>query len=113
MDLPTPKIKRCADEAMDLQWDADEPGVMERAWHLPDGVVLHGPAPARFGVKIQRGHSDLYRVRVVWNRLTLDWDGLTRVQIMASSLKPLLAALGTDLWELLEQPTMSAKPQAA
>ena len=107
MDLPTPKIKRCADEAMELQWDPDAPGVMERTWHLPDGVVLHGPAPAQFGIKIQSGNNNQYRVRVVWNRLTLDWNSLTRVQIMASSLKPLLAALGTDLWALLEQPSQS------
>jgi hypothetical protein len=115
MNLPRPKIKRCCIEnnadasmsCMELQWDLDAPGIMERAWHLPDGVVLQGPAPARFGIIVHRIGKDSYRVRLVWNRLCLSWDGLTRVQIMASSLKLLLAALGTDLWHLLEQPAQS------
>jgi len=115
MDLPKPKIKCCCVETgseavmpgMELQWDTDAPGVMERAWHLPDGVVLQGPAPGRFGITIHRFGTDSYRVRLLWNRMCLSWDGLTRVQIMASALKSLLAALGTDLWELLEQPAQS------
>lgn len=112
MQLPTPKVERCFSErgfdpplsAMELDWDEDAPAVMERAWHLPDGVSLKGPAPQRFGVAIRRSGNDSYCVRVLWNRLCLSWDGLTRVQIMASSLKLLLDALGTDLWYLLNQP---------
>jgi hypothetical protein len=115
MNLPKPKIQRCSVDpdanapipCMELQWDIDAPGVMERAWHLPDGVVLQGPAPKRFGIAIHRLGKDSYRVRVVWNHLSFNWDSLSRVRIMASSLKPLLAALGTDLWQLLEQPAQT------
>jgi hypothetical protein len=72
MNLPRPKIKRCCIEnnadasvsCMELQWDLDAPGIMERAWHLPDGVVLQGPAPARFGIIVHRIGKDSYRVRL-------------------------------------------------
>lgn len=112
MHLPKPTVERCFFEnsfepplsAMELCWDPDAPGVMESAWHLPDGVVLKGPAPRRFGVTIHRLSNDSYRVRVLWNRLSLSWEGLTRVQIMTSALALVLNALGTDLWYLLNQP---------
>lgn len=90
--------------AMKLRWDLDAPGVADRAWHLPAGVCLNGPAPERFGVTIFRQSDNAYRVRVLWNQLCLSWQELTRVQIMTSALTPLLRALGTDLWYLLEQP---------
>jgi hypothetical protein len=90
--------------AMNLRWDPDAPGVAERAWHLPAGVCLNGPAPEHFGITIFRRTANAYRVRVLWNELCLDWQELTRVQIMTSALAPLLRALGTDLWYLLEQP---------
>ncbi len=62
MNLTKPKIKRCCIEdgieqpvpGMELQWDADALDASERAWHLPDGVVLKGPAPERFGIAIHR-----------------------------------------------------------
>ena len=111
MDLPRPEIERCFFErgfepplpAMDLCWDADAPGVAERVWYMPDAVLLKGPAPHRFGITIHRQGKDSYRVRVLWNRLSLCWDDLTRAQIMASSLALILNALGTDLWYLLNQ----------
>ena len=111
MELPRPEIERCFFErgfepplpAMDLCWDADAPGVAERVWHMPDGVLLKGPAPHRFGITIHRQGKDSYRVRVLWNHLSLCWDDLTRAQIMASSLALVLNALGTDLWYLLNQ----------
>ena len=80
------------------------PGVAERTWYLPDSVNLKGPAPNRFGITINRYARDTYRVRVLWNRLCLTWDELSRVQIMTSLLAPILNALGTDLWYLLNQP---------
>jgi hypothetical protein len=46
----------------------------------------------------------------------LTWLDLTRDQLLGSDLDPLLAALGTDLWYLLDQPmpqTVSTPPQAA
>ena len=111
MDLPRPEIERCFFErgfepplpAMDLCWDADAPGVAERVWYMPDAVLLKGPAPHRFGITIHRQGKDSYRVRVLWNHLSLCWDDLTRAQIMASSLALILTALGTDLWYLLNQ----------
>ena len=45
---------------------------------------------------------------MLWNSLCLSWEGLTRVQIMASSIAPVLRALGTDLWYLLTQPASSS-----
>jgi hypothetical protein len=112
MELPKPEIDRCFFErslepplpAMDLSWDPDVPGVAERFWYMPGGVLLKGPAPHRFGITIHRQGIDSYRVRVLWNSLCLCWDELTRLQIMASSLAIILDALGTDLWYLLNQP---------
>jgi hypothetical protein len=112
MDLPKPNVVRCFFEhtfdppmsAMELAWDPDAPGVAERVWHLPGGLVLKGPAPDRFGVTIRRHANDAYQVRVLWNGLCLSWAELTRVQIMTSALAIILGTLGTDLWYLLNQP---------
>lgn len=112
MDLPKPEVVRCFVErsfqpplpAMELRWDPDATGVADRAWYLPDNICLKGPAPERFGLTIRRRGDDAYQVRVCWNRLCLSWEGLTRVQIMSSSLAMLLQTLGTDLWYLLNQP---------
>ena len=120
MELPTPTIERCFFEntfdpplsAMELEWDPDAPGVMERSWYLPDGVVIKGPAPTRFGITIHRLGADAYRVRVLWNHLCLSWDNLTRMQLMTSSLALVLGALDTDLWHLLEQPVESVSRAA-
>jgi hypothetical protein len=112
MELPKPQVERCFFEnsfepplsAMALRWHPDGHGVAERTWHLPENVLLKGPAPHRFGITIHRQGDDSYQVRVLWNQLSLRWDDLTRVQIMASSLAIILNALGTDLWYLLNQP---------
>ncbi len=118
MELPKPEVVRCFFEksfeprlpAMELCWDPDAPGVAERTWYLPGSVSLKGPAPQRFGITIARYESDAYRVRVLWNRLSLNWDNLTRVQIMSSSIALVLNALGTDLWYLLNQPILDESP---
>ena len=110
--LPPPEIVRCFFEtrftphlaAMELRWDSDAPGAAEQAWHLPDSLCLRGPAPERFGVTLYRRGPDRYELRVLWNRLCLTWEDLSRSEIMASSLALLLGALGTDLWHLLDQP---------
>ena len=112
-DLSKPEVVRCFFQdsfqpplpAMILRWDAVTPVVLEHTWHLPAGLRIHGPAPERFGVTVYRQGADAYQLRVLWNGLCLSWEGLTRVQIMASSLAPVLRALGTDLWYLLAQPT--------
>jgi hypothetical protein len=114
-DLSKPAVVRCFFQdsfqpplpAMVLRWDTEAPVVEEHTWHLPEGVRIHGPAPVRFGVTVYRQGADAYQLRVLWNSLCLSWEGLTRVQIMASSLAPVLRVLGTDLWYLLTQPASS------
>ena len=89
-----------------LRWDADAPGFVDRVWHLPDNVVLKGAAPLRFGITVERHGPNSFRVRVLWNHLSLIWERLSRTQIMASSLATILDAVGTELWYLLEQPVV-------
>jgi hypothetical protein len=121
MDLPKPDVVRCFFEhtfdpplpAMELSWDPDSAGAYERVWHLPENVMLKGSAPERFGVTIHRNADNSYKVRVLWNRLCLNWDELTRRQIMTSSLTLVLGSLGTDVWYLLDQPVEEAALQAA
>ncbi len=110
--LPTPEVLRCYFDdgfqprlpAMCLRWGPDAMGEVERLWHLPEGVCLLGPAPQRFGISIRRGGSDTYVVRLLWDRTCLSWAALTRTDLLGSALAPLLAAMGTDLWFLLDQP---------
>ena len=112
MELPRPEVRRCFFDksfepplpAMALAWDHDAPGLAEHVWYLPGDVTVQGPAPDRFGVTVHRVGADSYRVRLLWNGLCLSWEHLTRVQVMTSALAPILAALGTDLWHLLNQP---------
>jgi hypothetical protein len=113
MEIQTkPEVLRCYFDktvqppipAMQLVWASDMAGAAERLWHLPGGVALKGPAPEYFGVTIERQHVNSYRLRILWNKLYLNWSQLSRLHIMACSLGPVLRALGTDLWYLLEQP---------
>lgn len=107
--LPVPEVVRCYfDEtfephlpAMCLRWC----GVTtERLWELPEGVTLMGPAPERFGVSIERVGRDAYRVRLLWDNSSFVWQSARRVQLLTSALAPVLRAIGTDLWYLLDQP---------
>jgi hypothetical protein len=110
--LPKPEMLRsCVDKSVTphlavrvLRWHPDAPGSAERAWHLPQGVCLHSPAPERFGIAIERFGDDAYKMHLQWNDLGLTWSLLTRVQIMTSSLSLILRALGMDLWRLLQEP---------
>ena len=112
MHLSKPEIERCyfddrfdpAMSVMELCWDPDCHPVMERQWCLPDGVILKGPAPDVFGISVYRTGDDAYQMRMLWNRLSLSWDGLSRAEIMATTLPALLQVLGTDVWYLLNQP---------
>lgn len=114
--LPKPEIERCFfDEsvephlpAMELRWDEDAPGLTRGDWRLPQNVILKGALPDRFGITVERQGRNAFRVRVLWNQMTLIWDGLTRREIIASSLSSILSALGTDLWYLLDQPVAEA-----
>jgi hypothetical protein len=110
--LPAPQVVRCYVHtgfqpqlpAMRLRWDPNALGTAERLWYLPGDVCLTGSAPEDFGVTIQRRAADAYAVRVLWNNTCLSWCSLTRVQLLTSALDPLLRAMGTDLWYLLDQP---------
>jgi hypothetical protein len=108
--LYPPQVVRCYfDDAFDslvpamcLRWDETE--AREDIWELPAGLRLVGPAPERFGVRVHRHSADGYAVRLLWDRTCLLWPTVTRRELMTSSLVPLLAAIGTDLWYLLDQP---------
>jgi hypothetical protein len=115
--LSSPEVLRCyLDEtftpglpAMCLRWESDGNEVEEQQWDMPEGVTLSGPLPERFGISIRRQRRDSYHVRLLWDRTCLVWQDLPRAQILASTLAPLLAAMGTDLWYLLEQPVQSTE----
>jgi hypothetical protein len=109
--LPVPEVLRCYFDdgfvprlpAMCLRWDSEAIG-SEQCWELPEGVRLIGPPPERFGIDIRRRGIDSYNVRLLWDRTCLTWEDLSRAQLLDSALAPLLGAMGTDLWYLLDQP---------
>jgi hypothetical protein len=113
--LPPPEVVRCYFDdafaprlpAMCLRWD---PAALadDRVWELAEGVQVVGPPPTRFGISIRRRGDDAYGVRLLWGRTGFCWDDLAHAQLVDSDLNPLLEALGTDLWYLLEQPVGSA-----
>ena len=41
------------------------------------------------------------------------WDDVSKVEILGCCLGPLLAAVGLDLWSMLEQPASRLKLRAA
>ena len=97
-----------------LRWAAEGPAA-ERLWELPEGLSILGAPPRRFGLHLRRHSADGYAVRLLWERAQLSWPALSRVELLGSSLAPLLAALGLDLWSLMEQPVSSQRlrPRAA
>jgi hypothetical protein len=97
-----------------LRWSKG-PGPAERLWELPEGMCVVGTGPRRLGLHIRRGAGDGYAVRLLWESTQLSWPALSRVELLASCLAPLLAALGVDLWSLLEQevPHRPVRPRAA
>jgi hypothetical protein len=86
-----------------LRWE-DEPGRGERLWELPEGLCVVGSAPRRLGFHIRRQKEDCYAVRLMWENTHLTWPTLSRMELLASCLSPVLGALGIDLWSMLEQP---------
>jgi len=111
---PAQVVRKVVDEAFDihspvlvLQWS--DGGATERLWELPDGFSIVGGAPQRFGLLVRRHSSDAYGVRMLWDRTQLVWRGVSRLELLGSCLAPLLAAVGLDLWSLLEQPVPSAR----
>lgn len=119
--LPAPEAVRCYFDTtfephlpvMCLRWRMDDTEE-EPVWQLPEGVRFSG-LPRHFGIRIQRRSANSYAVRLLWDRTRLTWLDLTRDQLLDSDLDPLLAALGTDLWYLLDQPlrTDRTPPRAA
>ena len=76
---------------------------------LPQDYHGGGPQDGRFGLLIRRNSSDAYNVQILWDRTQLSWRAVSRLDLLASCLSPLLAAVGLDLWSLLEQPILSAR----
>jgi hypothetical protein len=119
--LPTAEVvRKSIDETFDehapvwlLRWQDDGPG--ERLWQLPEGLCVVGGPPRRLGLSIRPQPSGSYAVRLLWERTLLGWPGLSRVELLGSCLAPLLAALGLDLWSMLQQPVAAARvrPRAA
>ncbi len=107
---PAEVVRKYIDEEFDLhtpvqvlRWPGD-PAPAERLWDLPEGLCVVGGPPTRLGVSIRRQNGSAYAVRLLWERSVLSWTGLSRAEVLGSCLGPLLAALGVDLWSLLEQP---------
>ena len=99
--------------AMCLRWP-NEPGCRRAVlWKLPDKVRLISPAPRRFGVRILRNADDSYDVCLVWDRLSLHWPNAQRAELIGSGMETVLAALGTELGHLLEQPIAAPLKAAA
>src|SRR5262245_7754867 len=118
---PVEVVRKSVDETFDpltpvmqLRW-ADHGPASERLWELPEGLSILGTPPRRFGLQLRRHGQDSYAVRLVWEQAQLSWPALSRIQLLGSSLAPLLTALGLDLWSMLEQPipTARARPRAA
>jgi hypothetical protein len=114
-------VRKFIDEAFDpaapvlvLRWPGNE-GQAERLWEMPEGLCLAGSAPTRFGWRIRRTGADSYHVRIAWDRTVLAWASLPRAEVLGCCLGSVLAALGVELWSILEQPAPSAasRPRAA
>lgn len=120
--LPTAHVvRKYVDDTFDthtpilvLRW-AEQGPASERLWELPEGLSILGTPPERFGLCLRRHSADGYDVRLVWERTQLSWPALSRIELLSSSLAPLLAAMGLDLWSLLEQPIpgVRMRPRAA
>lgn len=123
--LPSPQIVACEDVslgldefflpemgALRLHWDDAVEALRPRNWTLPLRHVVEGPAPTRFGIRVTRYGEDQYSVHVVWNRSGIAWTDLNRREIQESDLGCLLAAMGTNLDDLLNQPVQVESPPA-
>jgi hypothetical protein len=114
--LPAPQVSGCDFDdgfapplaVMRLDWPAEADG--RRLWSLPGRLLRAGPPPHRFGLRVQRRGPDCYAVCLVWDAGHFLWPELGREQILSSDLAPLLAALGTDLAYLLDQPIRDGPP---
>jgi hypothetical protein len=114
MTLPEPEVVDCGFDdtfvprlaVMRLRW----PGASlahETVWRLPGRVRLVGGPPEQFGIRIRRTETDRYYAYLLWNGLFIRWADLRSQQLLSSSLRSLLAAMGTDLRHLLSQPIVA------
>jgi len=95
--LPAVEVLRRTARGAYLAWEDAE----RRDWCLPGGVTLSAEPPGFFGFACQRRRFG-YRVAVRWDGRRLAWRGLSRDDLLRGDLGSLLAAVGVDLWELLE-----------
>lgn len=115
MTLPQPEVVGCYFDigfmppiaAMLLRW-AEESA---EDWSLPAGEAVHGPLPRRFGVRVRRQDEDAYNLTLVWDSTYRQWFSLRRHEIVGTAVEPILAALGTPLAYLLDQPVGAAELQ--
>jgi hypothetical protein len=91
---------------MQLRWPGPA-GETSQAWLLPRSETLHGPPPRRFGLLIRRQAEDAYAISLVWDSTCRQWFSLRRHEVLGTALEPVLAALGTRLDYLLDQPVGS------
>jgi hypothetical protein len=116
-NFPEPEVVSCYFDdafvphlaAMHLRWP-DEGGNDTVLWHFPGNVRVISPLPDRLGLRIHRTGTDAYEIYLRWNSMSLHWQDTPRSQLVRSSIGPVLAALGTDLEHLLEQP-LPGEPQ--
>lgn len=111
--LPEPDLVSCLviDEvqphmlAMRLNWP-DDVLTQAQIWDLPGGQQQFSPAPECFGIVLHRSAEDAYVIRLWWDGCYFTWQNLTRQEIENTCLHRLLAALGSDLPFMLEQPIL-------
>ena len=118
--MAEPRIVRCLFDhslephlvALELDWQGTPWAAGQRTWTLPGGWQYVGGPPRRFAIDVVRLAANSYRVRLVWNQVQVQWSQLERHQILHTSLSEVLAALGTDLAYLLDQPIPEQVPAA-
>ena len=76
----------------------------------PAGRREHGrPATATFRLQRPPPGGKASRRALLWDRTSLSWVSLSCMQLLTSAFAPLMAALGADLWSLLDQPVPTAQ----
>jgi hypothetical protein len=116
--LPAPQVVSCAFPshvqptmpALRLNWPVSMQA--DRFWALPCGAHKAGPPPALFGIVIRRTATDRYTLRLIWDDTYLDWRQLRRHDLKGSCLGAIVAALGTSLDEMLDQPIAQPQPSS-
>lgn len=114
--LPEPEVLSCTFlsevqptmPALRLAWPADH--LASRHWALPCGAHKSGPPPSLFGIVLRRTAADRYSLRLVWDDTYLDWRQLRRRDLRDCSLGEILAALGTAMDDMLDQPIAQPQP---